>query len=89
MKKLLISGASIAILSANLIGCGWNNTMNATESAVVTTGAVVDNSVATGVGLLVGRPVTRTDMVIFQKRGVVYHHGHAYRVAEGKYVLVR
>ncbi|WP_419419773.1 hypothetical protein ACNVED_00255 [Legionella sp. D16C41] len=96
MKKLILTGASIAVLSASLVGCGWNtvdtvgNGLVSTGTGVVTTsGAVVTNTVGTGVGVLTGRPVIYRDMVAYRRHGVIYRDGHTYTVQHGRYVIMQ
>lgn len=96
MKKLIITCTAIVGLSAMMTGCGWQHVNNAGDAVVntgtgvvKTTGAVVDKTVGTGLDLLVGRHATSQDMKVYRKNGVVYHNGHAYKIQNGKYVLVR
>ncbi|MGQ3889664.1 hypothetical protein ACQUW5_11595 [Legionella sp. CNM-1927-20] len=94
MKKLILTGTSVAILSAALVGCGFNTmdtvggTLVSTSTGVVnTTGAVVSDTVG-GVAVLTGQPVVYRDMVAFRKHGVIYRNGHTYTVRHGRYVMI-
>ena len=70
--------------TANVVGGG--------VGVVSKTGAFIGNGVgrvvSSGVGIFTGQP-TGYHHVNYSKSGVVYHHGHQYRVQNGKYVLIR
>ncbi|MCE3044729.1 MULTISPECIES: hypothetical protein [Legionella] len=95
MKKVIFALAGAA--SIVLTGCGTQNALNETGSAVMgtgarvvsTTGTVVQKSgtvVVKGTRVVVGGVASATDRVIFQKKGVVYRDGHAYHIENGRYV---
>ncbi|WP_131750079.1 hypothetical protein [Legionella beliardensis] len=64
-------------VGSSLVSTGTN--------VVTTTGTVVGS----GVDLLVGRPVTHADMVVYRKHGVIYRNGHSYAIQNGRYIIVR
>ncbi|GGI81678.1 glycine zipper domain-containing protein [Legionella impletisoli] len=96
MKKLILSIFAISALSAGLIGCGTRGEVGATGGAaagagvgLAATGTPLGAAVGAGVGALVGKEATDRDVVIYRKKGVVYHDGVAYHIHNGRYVLVR
>ncbi|ASQ45362.1 hypothetical protein [Legionella clemsonensis] len=103
MKKHILITLVLSAFTFGLTSCGLGG-ITRTGTAVVgtgvdyvgtgvgyvgATGTRVVRTVGTGVGTWVGRVATDRDVVIYRKRGVVYHDGHAYRIHNGRYVLVR
>lgn len=92
MKRILSSGLVIGSLVVGLMGCnavqtGAQGVAHAGET-VVDTGIKASEIIARGgVETLVGLTATAEDMVTYRKKGVVYHHGRAYHIKHGKYVL--
>ncbi|QDP71633.1 hypothetical protein FOG18_03105 [Legionella israelensis] len=97
MKKLILTTMAVGALSVGLIGCGTRDDVGATAGGAVgagvglaaTGGTPVGAVVGAGVGGLVGKEATDRDIVIYRKKGVVYHNGKAYHIKNGRYVLVR
>lgn len=85
MKKLLLIVSAVIVLSANLTGCGFHRWGTPYAGYVATTTDVTVKAVRT----LEGQPATARDIRRFERRGVVYHNGLAYRIHNGVYVLVR
>jgi hypothetical protein len=92
MNKILSSGLVIGSLVVGLIGCnsvetGATGVVRAGET-VADTGILASERIVQGsVDTLVGLTATAEDMVTYKKKGVVYHHGRAYHIKHGKYVL--
>lgn len=96
MIKQIIAVSSITLLSASLIGCGFNNVgetganvVNTGVGFVSTAGTAVGTTVGKGVGFLTGHTATNSDVRTYKRNGVVYRDGHSYKIQNGKYVLVR
>lgn len=74
-----------------------NHTVGRGVHYVATTGATVGRTVGTGVttvlgggmGLVTGKTVSTKYVTHYNKNGMMYRNGHAYRLQNGQYVLVR
>lgn len=105
MKKIILGIVSVGALSLGLAGCGNRDDAGTAAGSAAggavgagvgfaatagnPVGAAVGAGVGATVGSIVGKNATEQDMVVYRKNGVVYHDGHAYRISNGKYVLVR
>ena len=80
MKKLTIAVCTVSVLAAALTGCGFRDdgTVGVNNPTYVAPGET-----------WVGRTALPEDVVVYRKRGVVYHDGQAYRITKGRYVIVR
>ena len=84
MKKPIII-SSFLLLTVSLVGC--NTLHNVGAFGANTVGAGVN--VVTGTGAFLGRGLDRGVGFVTGRDGLIYRHGHYYKVKHGRYVYVR
>lgn len=97
MKKFIVS-MSLCSSILSLMSCG--SSVNTEEVNPVTKNAIktgvgyggttemIETDVGDGVAVLTGRVSSYKDFNAYRRDGIIYHNGHAYKIQQGKYVLI-